>query len=122
MKKTIYAVLGAVVILGVSVLAGEMFHRAQTPQPSETSTVTQSAVQAAATTNAPKPTVGAADDDDIATAPRTTAAASETSAQTAVSGVTTGTRGSYTHLFPLEPVRFIAPATSSSRTSSSTGR
>ena len=120
MKKTIYAVLGAVVILGVSVLAGEMFHRAQTPQPTETSTVTQSAVQAAATTNTPKTTVGAADEDDIATALRTTAAASELSAQTAMSGVTTGARGSFTHLFPLEPVQFTAPDPNNTRGLSTT--
>lgn len=98
MKKNLLAALAAVVVIGVTVFAGEMFRRSRLPAPQEsTAAVSQTDVPAAATTRAPKT--------DPQSQTQTVSLPAETASDAAFE---TGLRGTYTNLFPLPEIRFTA--------------
>ena len=106
MKKTMYALLAAVVLLGASAFAGELFRRGRTPQPDTTTAPAPSAVQAAATTQEAKSTAAPSVPAQTVTEPFV---AEPLPTSASPSADTTGTRGTYTGLFPLAAVQFTAP-------------
>ena len=103
MKKILWALLCAVVLIAFAVLAGEWIRRGQELRERETTAVSENetALPAAATTQSERTT---GDDDGIALPASTTKPAETT--REASTEPADGSRGTYTGLFPLPAVHY----------------